>query len=384
MRLRLWLAALAALLPLAPLHASDDALFECRAAGYGYLRVPGSDLCIAPRGFVRADFLGGFRLPPFNLKSDTLYGTIAKTQIGVDFVSTGDLPTGGRVRIAIARENGLPTVWTDGLGGQRTLVDLDEAWIRAGPFMAGRGPSRFDFYRDAFNYTPLPVSDLTANFFAARAPLTDRLYAEVSIEDSYERANGLIPVNPRLNSKPDFVGVLRASVSWPYPGELHVSVASPRSSSQFLAWQAGAAFDLGGEKPHLLILQGGMARGPPSFLGADRGMMQAIAGADIGFADTTALRGANAIIVYRRPFYGDNWTLTNFAGFAMIKPVLAFNSELTGPAAMMMAGANLEWRSRQGLTIGGEFAYVASETPASPYTRYGEGMVFRLRIQRGF
>jgi hypothetical protein len=34
--------------------------------------------------------------------------------------------------------------------------------------------------------------------------------------------------------------------------------------------------------------------------------------------------------------------------------------------------------------IGTELAYVVSETPADPYTRYAEGVVFRLRIERGF
>lgn len=379
------LRLLCALAVLAIPARADEALVACNEAGYGYMRVPGSTLCIAPRGFVRADYLGGLRLPPFTVTAGDRSGTIVKTQFGVDFIATdGDIPTAGRIRIAIARESGWPTIWTDGIGTQRTLIDVDEAWTRIGPLMAGRGPSRFDFYRDAFNYTPLPVSDLTANFVAARIPLTSWLYAEASLEDAYERANGLTPVRVRALNKPDLVGVLRASIPWPYPAELHLSVASPRSSQRFIAWQVGGAFDLGGERPHLLIVQGGIARGPPNFLGMDRGMMQAIAGADIAFIDTTSLRGFNGIVVYRRPFWGERWTISNFAGFGMVKPAYAFNADLTGPAAMMMAGANLEWRSKQGLMIGGEFVYVASETPASPYTRYGEGMVFRLRIERGF
>lgn len=364
---------------------ADDALIACREAGYGFLQVPGTTLCVAPRGFVRADYLAGFRLPPFNAKTDAIGGTIAKTQIGIDFTDVGqDISNGGRVRLSVARETGLPTIWTDGIGTVRSLAEIDEAWMRIGPLMAGRGPSRFDFYRDAFNYTALPVSDLTANFIAMRVPIASWLYAEASIENAYERANGLIQLADRPLNKPDLVGVLRASLSWPYPGELHLSVASPRSAPQFIAWQIGGAFDLGGERPHLVIVQGGMSRGPPSFLGVDRGMMQAIAGADIVFYDTTSLRGANAIIVYRRPFFGDRWTITNFAGFGMIKPVYAFNSDLAGPAAVLMTGVNLEWRSKQGLMIGGEISYVASETPASPYTRYGEGVVFRLRIEKGF
>lgn len=384
--MRPWLLLLAFFILIGRIEArAEDATALCREAGYGYLRVPGSSLCIAPRGFVRAEFLAGIRLPPLNMHSDALSGSISKAQLGVDFVATeSELSTGGRVRFAIARENGLPTVWSDGIGGQRTLIDLDEAWTRIGPFTIGRGPSRFDFYRDAFNYTPLPISDLTANFISARIPLTSWLFAEASIEDAYERVNGLIPLTGRAINKPDLVGVLRASISWPYPAELHVSAAMPKSDKGLFAWQAGAVFDIGGERPHLVILQTGMSRGAPSFIGMDRGMMQAITGADISFYDTSALRGYSGAILYRRPFWGERWTMTNFAGFGMIKPAYGINSAVLGSASIMMAGANLEWRSKQGLMIGGEVAYVISETPAEPYTRYGEGLIFRLRIEKGF
>lgn len=384
--MRLWppLLALLILLSVNNTHAQDAAAV-CREAGYGYLRVPGSSLCIAPRGFVRAEYLAGMRLPPFNMHSDANSGSITKAQFGIDFVATDpEVLTGGRVRIAIARENGLPTVWSDGIGGQRTLIDLDEAWTRIGPFTIGRGPSRFDFYRDAFNYTPLPISDLTANFFAARIPLTSWLYAEASIEDAYERVNGLVPVNNIAINKPDLVGVLRASISWPYPAELHFAAAIPKSNKDLFAWQAGAVFDIGGERPHLVILQTGMSRGAPSFIGMDRGMMQAITGADVSFYDTSALRGFSGAVLYRRPFWGERWTATNFAGFGLIKPAYGINSAIYGSAALMMSGFNLEWRSKEGLMIGGELTYVISETPAEPYTRYGEGLIFRLRIEKGF
>jgi hypothetical protein len=382
--MRLLLTLLIVLLGVCQSHAQDR-LSECRAAGYGYLQVPGTELCIAPRGFVRAEYLGGLRLPPFDMNSDAKYGTIAKTQLGFDFVATGsEYPNGGRVRLAIARESGLPTVWTDGVGGQRTLLEVDEAWVRVGPLMAGRGPSRFDFYRDAFNYTPLPISNLTANFVSLRVPLTSWLYAEASAENAYERNIGLIRTNLRALNKPDLIGVLRASVSWPYPGELHFSATIPKSENGLFAWQAGGAFDLGGERPHLLILQMGMSRGPPSFVGLDRGLFQSITGADLAFSDLSATRALSTAILYRRPIFGDRWTATNFVGFGMIKPGFVASTGLTGPAALMMAGGNLEWRSKEGLMIGTELSYVVSETPADPYTRYAEGVVFRLRIERGF
>ena len=382
--MRLLLPILIVLVSLRP-ALSEPRLSQCQVAGYGYLRVPGTELCIAPRGFVRAEYLAGLRLPPFNMHSDAKSGSISKTQLGLDFVSTGhDDPNNGRVRLAIARESGLPTVWTDGIGGQRTLIDVDEAWVRIGPLMAGRGPSRFDFYRDAFNYTPLPISDLTANFLALRIPLTAWLYAEMSAENAYERNNGLIRTNLRALNKPDLIGVLRASVSWPYPGELHFSATVPKSEQGLFAWQAGGVFDLGGERPHLLIIQMGMSRGPPSFIGLDRGLFQAITGADLAFSDLSQTRGMSAVLIYRRPFFGEHWTTTHFAGFGMIKPSYVASTGLTGPAALMMAGANLEWRSREGLMIGAELAYVISETPADPYTRYAEGAVFRLRIEKGF
>lgn len=382
--MRLLLSILFALVSMRPALGADR-VPQCRAAGYGYLQIPGTELCIAPRGFVRAEYLAGIRLPPFNMNSDAKSGTISKTQVGFDFVTTGsDYPNGGRVRLAIARESGLPTVWTDGIGGQRTLLDIDEAWVRLGPLMAGRGPSRFDFYRDTFNYTPLPISDLTANFFALRIPLTSWLYAEVSAEDAYERNMGLIRTNLNALNKPDLIGVLRASVSWPYPGELHFSATVPKSENGLFAWQAGAAFDLGGERPHLLILQMGMSRGPPSFIGLDRGLFQSITGADLAFADLSATRGLSTAIIYRRPIFGDRWTATNFAGFGMIKPGFVPSTGLVGPVALMMAGGNLEWRSKEGLMIGTELSYVVSETPADPYTRYAEGFVFRFRIERGF
>lgn len=364
---------------------ANDRLLLCPEAGYGYLRLPDSHLCIAPRGFVRAEMMHGQRLPPHQKPSDTQFGTISKAQLGLDFVATqSEWPEGGRLRIAIARETGWPTIWTDGLGTARSLIDIDEAWLRIGPFMAGRGPSRFDFYRDAFNYTPLPISDLTANFFALRLPITDFLYAELSIEDGYERINGLVPIRPRALNKPDVIGVLRAQISWPAPAELHLSATIPKSENGLFAWQAGAAFDLGGERPHLLILQAGMSRGPPSYIGMDRGMMQAITGADIVFNDTTALRGFSAIAVYRRPIWNEHWTMTNFAGFGQVMPVYAVNSWMEGPAAVMMGGTNIEWRSKQGLMIGAEAVYVVTQSPAEPYTRYGEGLVFRLRLERGF
>lgn len=382
--MRLLLSIFIALVCLRP-ALSEDRLPQCRAAGYGYLQIPGTELCVAPRGFVRAEYLAGMRLPPFDMHSDTKSGSISKTQLGLDFVSTGnDFPNGGRVRLAIARESGLPTVWSDGLGGQRTLVDLDEAWVRIGPLMAGRGPSRFDFYRDAFNYTPLPISDLTANFLAMRVPITSWLYAELSAEDAYERNVGLIRTNLRALNKPDLVGVLRAALSWPYPAELHFSAVVPKSEKGLFAWQAGGAFDLGGERPHLLIFQVGMSRGPPSFIGMDRGMIQSITGADLAFADVSATRGVSGALIYRRPIWNERWTATSFAGFGQIKPGYVPSTGLSGPVALMMSGGNLEWRSRDGLMIGAELAYVVSETPADPYTRYAEGMVFRLRIEKGF
>lgn len=367
-------------------HAwADDKALLCPEAGYGFFRLPDSSLCLAPRGFVRSEMIRGIRLPPHQSPLHATFGTIAKAQLGLDFVSTqSDWPEGGRVRIALARETGWPTIWSDGIGTARTLLEIDEAWLRIGAFMAGRGPSRFDFYRDAFNYTPLPISDFTSNFFAFRMPLTDWLYAEIAIEDGYERLNGLVPVRPRSFQKPDVVGVLRAASPWPVPAEFHLSATIPKSENGLFAWQAGAAFDMGGDRPHLLIVQIGMSRGPPSYIGLDRGMMQAITGADILFRDETALRGYSAIAVYRRPIWNEHWTMSQFLGVGQIMPVHAINAWMDGPAALMMGGSNIEWRSKQGLMIGLEAAYVVTQSPAVPYTRFGEGLVWRLRIERGF
>ncbi len=372
------------LLALTPALRADEREALCPAAGYGFLRVAGSTLCVAPRGFVRAEFLAAFRLQPHTQHSDAKSGSITKTQFGLDFVDTdsGGLNY-GRVRFAIARENGVAAVWTDGLGGQRTLTDLDEAWVRMGPFMAGRGPSRFDFYRDAFNYTPLPVSDLTANFVSVRIPLLANVQAELALEDGYERANGWASPATVFN-KPDLVGVLRAAIPGRIPMELNASLALPQISNRLYAVQAGAAMDFGGERPHLFIIQGGFGRGPPSFFGLDRGQIQAITGADLSIIQRPVPRMASGIGVYRRPGWNEHWTITSFGGIGLVKPALGFATGETGYAAMMMVGGNIEWRSRQGLMIGGEVAYVKSQTPATPYTRYGEGLIYRLRIERGF
>ena len=380
MRILLCLIALL----LTSIAAADEREALCPEAGYGFLRVAGSTLCIAPRGFVRAEFLAGMRMPPHNLHSDAVSGSLAKTQFGIDFLEPSNAwLTQGRLRVAIARETGIAAAWTDGLGGQRTLVDLDEAWVRIGPFMAGRGPSRFDFYCDAFNYTPLPVSDLTANFMSVRIPLFASVQAELALEDGYERANGWASPTTVLN-KPDLVGVLRAAVSGTIPAEFNLSVALPQISHRLFAVQAGAAFDFGGERPHLFIVQGGFGRGPPSFFGLDRGQMQAISGADLAINQKPVPRMASGIGVYRRPIWNDQWTVTSFGGVGMIKSAYGFATGETGPAAVLMFGGNLEWKSRQGLLIGGEWAYVKTQSPATPYTRYGAGLITRIRIERGF
>ena len=378
------LFALLALFAFALPARADERVGLCPAAGYGFLRIPGSTLCVAPRGFVRAEYLVGKRLPPHDYHSDALSGSIAKMQFGADFVDTGsDWLTHGRVRVAIARENGIPTVWSDGIGGQRTLVDLDEAWVRIGPFMAGRGPSRFDFYRDAFNYTPLPVSDLTANFISVRIPLAGFLHAEIALEDGYQRANGWASPTIVLN-KPDLVGVLRAAIPGRIPAEYNLSVALPQMSNRLFAMQAGVAFDFGGERPNLFILQAGFGRGPPSFFGLDRGQMQAITGSDIFIRQIPVPRMASGIGVYRRPIWNEHWTVTAFGGVGLVKSTMSLATGATGTSAMLMYGGNLEWRSRQGLMIGGEWAYVKAQSPAEPYTRLGQGLILRLRIERGF
>lgn len=379
-----FLFCLMILLALSLTARADEREALCPAAGYGFLRVPGSTLCVAPRGFVRAEFLFGKRLPPHDYASDAITGSIAKTQIGADFIDAGSgWLNYGRVRIAIARENGIAAIWSNGLGGQRTLVDIDEAWVRMGPFMAGRGPSRFDFYRDAFNYTPLPVSDLTANFIAVRVPVSDNMQAELALEDGYQRTNGW--ASPAtIQNRPDFVGVLRAAIPGRLPTELNVSFAMPQFSRRLFAVQAGAAFDLGGERPSLIIVQGGFGRGPPSFFGLDRGQMQAVTGSDLSINQAPVPRMASGIIVYRRPIWNERWTATSFGGVGFVTSALGVGTGATGYAAVQMYGGNLEWRSRQGLMIGAECAFVKAQSPAEPYPRLSQGFIMRLRIERGF
>jgi len=66
------------------------------------------------------------------------------------------------------------------------------------------------------------------------------------------------------------------------------------------------------------------------------------------------------------------------------KSTRGFVTGETDPAAVLMFGGNLEWKSRQGLQIGDEWAYVKTQSSATPYTLYGAGLITRIRIERGF
>ncbi|MBU3731257.1 MAG: hypothetical protein FGM26_06925 [Beijerinckiaceae bacterium] len=74
----------------------------------------------------------------------------------------------------------------------------------------------------------------------------------------------------------------------------------------------------------------------------------------------------------------------SFGGVGFEKSTRRFVTGETGPAAVLMFGGDIQWKSRQGLLIGGEWAYVKTQSPATPYTLYGAGLITRIRIERGF
>jgi hypothetical protein len=280
----------------------DSFARACNAYGASYFTVPGSDLCLALGGAV-AGQLELRSLPPLPVPragAALPYSAPAGTSAGSWSSLGGAFAVGFNAEARLPTEAGLVSGYVSAMAGYaggadpdswRNLSRLDQAYLQFAGWTAGRAQSVFDFYADAWNFTPLRGSNARTEqlsySFAPAAGVTARMSLENNRERQAAIAQTVDPqasVNYEGPAAPDLVGAVR--VDNPFGGA-QVSAAAHELRTRYAAPASVAPGqpDVGATSQWGFAAQGGLKVNLPSLSEADAMILQA-----------TYARGASAYV----------------------------------------------------------------------------------------
>ncbi|MCW2273379.1 hypothetical protein M2321_000948 [Rhodoblastus acidophilus] len=407
---------------LAP-SASDAPSYAraCDAYGASYFAVPGSDICLSFGGVAAA------QLEPRNL---TNWLPSPPPGAALPFTSTsrpaqqfgGAFAVGLNATARLPTEAGLISAYVSGIAGYAgasnpstwsNLSRLDFAYLTFAGWTAGRAQSAFDFYADAWNFTPLRGSNTRTELVSYAFAPTPGVTAVVSVENPRERwgaiGQTIVPNATAANTgpvAPDLVGAVR--IESPFglaqiSGAVHQlqtaytappSVNPPGASSS--QWGFAAQGGLKVNLPALsdadaMILQATYARGASAYVAGDNqstfgdfgrpslsGPNLSGVGPGLSAYDYDCVVGAQpfgrcdkssgyAIVAALKHFWSPTVSSSLFASvFGMNYPDAVNQSSATvagaGDYRETIVGGNLAWTPLKNLMIGGELSYTLSKT----------------------
>ncbi len=451
--LTLALPARAAERALSPESANDYAR-ACDAYGAGYFSVPGSDLCLQ---------LGGAAIGQLELRSlpraaiAPRAGSAPETAApAAETALVGALGLGAALDARLATEAGLVSGHVAALAGYAGSGDprgsshpsgLDQAWLRWAGWTVGRAQSNFDFYADAWNYSPLRGSNARTEQIAFTFAPAPGVAATLALENSRERRN-LVgeTANPAASAgyaaggAPDLVGALR--VENPFgvaqlsgaAHELRTRYAAPASvapgqpdaatSSQWgFAAQGGLKVNLPSlSDADAMILQATYARGASAYVSGDS--QASFGGVDdpahpgianprlasspgLSVYNYDCVSGAQpfghcdassgyALVAALKHYWSPTVSSSLFASFFGMNYTDAAKAPAPGAAGVgnyreTQVGGNLSWTPLKNLMVGGEVTYgLGKAAPAQPNGAAGDKWSAasewsgRIRVQQNF
>jgi len=381
----------------------------CSVYGAGFFYVPGSDICIALSGRVRAEYLYA---APYT-RGDDISSFRSNGRLNIDVrqaTSYGLLRT--YVRYDMYGSSGRYNAGTGGYFGPNTMSAhgssaLDKAFIQfytgtSGFFTAGRTASFFDFYANDSNYTSLPGSDRgNTNLFAYTFTFGGGFSATVSAED---RIANRWWAGAAGQAMPDVVANLRVDQAWG-SAQLSGAIHEIRSADPTVGTEYGYAIQ-GGLKLNLPMiaagdvfwLQAAYGDGALDYSGAARH----VSGGTFGALSSTIGAQSDAYVIGGSVKKSKAWSVVasfvhNFTPTvqgAVYGGYGSVNNPVGGAVDFKTyaVGGRINWIPVKNFTIGTEVMYSVidpSGTVASPTALYAtkskyDGVTARIRFQRDF
>jgi opacity protein-like surface antigen len=282
----------------------------CKAAGEGYLVIPGGSTCISVGGYVLGEYMvfesnrasrqPGWYSPAvpgtiFRTRFTPLIGTRLETDLG---------PAETHFKIEITQDN------------DDFYAEYKEAYLTFAGITAGRGQSLYDFYTgNTFeDYFEPAWSDFVTNHLGYTLALRDGLSLTVALEDAVTRDIGIKHGGPDRGfgpgyggpKTPDAVASLSLSPEWgaaQLMGAVHQLRAGRGTAGTATGWAVGGGvtFNLPAlAEGDSLSLQANLGRGALAYAANDP------IGPGRGFA------GADAVVVDggRRLVLGRAWSVS--------------------------------------------------------------------------
>lgn len=204
-------AALLFAAPLAPAVAADlppapepiDYVRVCKAAGDGYLAVPGTDTCVSMFGYVQAEYM----VFASNAASHQP-GWYSNKVSGTLFRARGDLFVYSTTKTDAGPLNTYLKIEMTENDDTELQINPKEMYITWNGITAGRNQSFYDFYTgNTFeDYYEPAWSDFQTNLLAYTATFGHGLTATLSLEDALTRNLGIKLGGPNLGSGPGYGG----------------------------------------------------------------------------------------------------------------------------------------------------------------------------------
>ena len=372
-----------ALAPIPALAAEPPAVTSayvkaCKAQGPGFVYVAGTDTCLKIGSYLWAEtYYNTYTdYPPRN---DTLYW-VATHGLQVDARTATDYgPLRSYMELRIIRRSADP--WSE--GPNETQFQPWDMHIEFAGFTFGFTQSFFDFYanQDVLGTDPATIGDQTQLALIGYTwHLANGFSAQLSLEDSTARDEGLLPAGPTfadpdtLSSDarlPEIVANFGQSGDWGQfllSGALHQISASaegdaiPEATREWgYALQAGVMFNLPAiASGDTLYLQAAYSEGAVSYLGiidasGDFAPTDAVLRADGSLART---RGWSVVGQYLHN-WNDTWNSAIFGGYATfdIPDPMARAAYGASSIANVNVGGNITWTPVAPLAITLQYDY---------------------------